>query len=123
MFLHFSVPFTSNGTCEWQTVDCTTEHSLLVCILQLLYTVSTGARLICQTRYTQAQPPGSAQTEGEAGHMGNDVFRHSKEKKKNNLKINVCGELLFSSFTLTNDFTVQLLVGEVAAGREGDRAG
>lgn len=40
-------------------------------------------------------------------HMGNDVFCYLKMKKK--FRSNVCGELPFYSFILTNDITVQLL--------------
>lgn len=43
-----------------------------------------------------------------------EKFKKKKEKKK----IKVCGELLFSSFILTNDITVQLLVSVAALGRE-----
>lgn len=43
------------------------------------------------------------------------MFSVIQEKK--NLKSKVCGELLFSSFILTDDVTVQLLVSEAVAGR------
>lgn len=51
--------------------------------------------------------PVSAQTEHEASHMGSDVFRHSKKPSV----INVCGELLFSSFILTSFITVSRRAG------------
>lgn len=87
----------------------------LFCILQLLYSFYWCSFNLSALLHSGSLP-GSAQTESEASHMGNDVFCHSKKKKKK-LKIKVCGELLFSSFILTNDITVQLLVSVVAGGR------
>lgn len=50
--------------------------------------------------------------------------KNKKQKKmQKKLKIKVCGELFFSSFILTNDITVQLLVSVVAGRRESDQAG
>ncbi len=93
----------------------------LFCILQLLYSLY-WCSFNLSALLRSGSPPGSAQTENEASHMGNDVFCHSKKKKKNNLR-STSVKLFFSSFILTNDITVQLLASVVASGREVGQAG
>jgi hypothetical protein len=53
----------------------------------------------------------SAQTENEASHMGDDVFCH--ERRKKTLRSKSVVNYFFSSFILTSDITVQLLVSVV----------
>lgn len=57
----------------------------LFCILQLLYSFYWCSFNLSALLHSGSLP-GSAQTESEASHMGNDVFCHSKKKKKKNLR-------------------------------------
>lgn len=83
------------------------------------YTVFTGAHLISQPCCAQAN---HLDLHKQKVKLATWEMMFSVIQKKN-LKIKVCGELLFSSFILTNDITVQLLVSVVAGGRGGGWAG
>jgi len=113
--LFCAVLFTSQETEKWQTVDCKIERVLFSAFYSF-YTVFTGAHLISQPCYIQAHclDLHKQKVKLATWEMMFSVIRRKKKKK---LKIKVCGELLFSSFILTNDITVQLLVSVVAGGR------
>lgn len=73
--------------------------SPLFCILQLLYTVCTW----CSFNLSALPRSGSTtwictKQKVKLSHMGNDVFCHSKKKKKKNHKINVCETIFFFFF-------------------------
>lgn len=121
--LFCAVLFTSEETQEWQTVDCKNRAYPLhytAHYSSIFYTVCTGAHLISPPCYTQAH---CLDLHKQKVKLATWEMMFSVIQKKKNLKIKVCGELLFSSFILTNDITVQLLVSVVAGGREGDQAG
>lgn len=116
-----SVPFCSlQETWEWQTVDCKMERVLFSAFYSF-YTVFTGAHLISQPWCAQAHRLDLHKQKVKLATW--EMMFSVIQKKKKNLKIKVCGELLFSSFILTNDITVQLLVSVVAGGRGGGWAG
>lgn len=103
----------------------------LFCILQLLYSLYWCSFNLSALPHSGSLP-GSAQTESEAIATWEMMFsvilkkkktRKKKQRKKRKKKRSTSVKLFFSSFILTNDITVQLLLSVVAGGREGGQAG
>lgn len=90
----------------------------LFCVFTVITQVCTGALLISQPCYTQAH---CLDLHKQKVKLATWEMMFSVIQKKK-LKIEVCDELLFSSFIMANDITVQLLVSVVAV-KEGERPG
>lgn len=96
----------------------------LLCILQLLYSLYTGAHLISQPCCAPALRPDLHKQKVKLAtwEMMFSVIQKKKKQTKKNLR-STSVKLFFSSFILTNDITVQLLASVVAGGREVGQAG
>lgn len=97
---------------KWPTVDCKNlTYPCFSCSCCSFYTLCTGAR----SNLSALLRPGRAawictNREWSYSHMGNDVFSVIQIEKKKNVDSTSVVSYFFSSFILTKDITVQLLV-------------